>query len=57
MCGWNEPEKIDVQSVEVKVDAALIERRHPVRINGIGSRCALVTHAIKNIRILCEAEP
>ena len=24
MCGWNEPEKVNVQSVEVKVDAALI---------------------------------
>jgi hypothetical protein len=26
MCGWNEPEKVNVQSVEVKVDAALIEQ-------------------------------
>jgi hypothetical protein len=26
MCGWNEPEKVSVQSVEVKVDAALIEQ-------------------------------
>jgi hypothetical protein len=26
MCGWNEPERVDVQSVEVKVDAALIEQ-------------------------------
>jgi len=25
MCGWNEPERINVQNVEVKVDAALIE--------------------------------
>jgi hypothetical protein len=25
-CGWNEPERVDVQSVEVKVDAALIEQ-------------------------------
>jgi hypothetical protein len=24
--GWNEPEKVNVQSVEVKVDAALIEQ-------------------------------
>ena len=24
MCGWNEPEKLSVHSVEVKVDAALI---------------------------------
>ena len=24
MCGWNEPERVNVQSVEVKVDAALI---------------------------------
>ena len=23
MCGWNEPERVNVQSVEVKVDAAL----------------------------------
>jgi hypothetical protein len=27
MCGWNEPERVNVQSVEVKVDAALIEQR------------------------------
>ena len=26
MCGWNEPEQVNVQSVEVKVDAALIEQ-------------------------------
>ena len=26
MCGWNEPERINVQSVEVRVDAALIEQ-------------------------------
>jgi hypothetical protein len=26
ICGWNEPEKVNVQSVEVKVDAALIEQ-------------------------------
>jgi hypothetical protein len=26
MCGWNEPERVNVQSVKVKVDAALIER-------------------------------
>jgi hypothetical protein len=26
MCGWNEPERFNVQSVEVKVDAALIEQ-------------------------------
>jgi hypothetical protein len=26
MCGWNEPERVHVQSVEVKVDAALIEQ-------------------------------
>jgi hypothetical protein len=26
LCGWNEPERVDVQSVEVKVDAALIEQ-------------------------------
>ncbi len=25
MCGWNEPENVNVQSIEVKVDAALIE--------------------------------
>ena len=25
-CGWNEPERVNVQSVEVKVDAALIEQ-------------------------------
>ena len=25
MCGWNEPERVNVQSVEIKVDAALIE--------------------------------
>jgi hypothetical protein len=24
MCGWNEPERVNVQSVEVKVDAALM---------------------------------
>jgi hypothetical protein len=24
MCGWNEPERVNVQSVEIKVDAALI---------------------------------
>jgi hypothetical protein len=24
MCGWNEPERVNVHSVEVKVDAALI---------------------------------
>jgi hypothetical protein len=26
MCGWNEPERVNVQSVGVKVDAALIEQ-------------------------------
>jgi hypothetical protein len=26
MCGWNEPERVNVQSVEVKVDAGLIEQ-------------------------------
>jgi hypothetical protein len=26
LCGWNEPERVDVQSVEVKVDAALVEQ-------------------------------
>jgi hypothetical protein len=26
MCGWNEAERVNVQSVEVKVDAALIEQ-------------------------------
>jgi hypothetical protein len=26
MCGWNEPERVNVQSAEVKVDAALIEQ-------------------------------
>ena len=26
MCGWNEPERVNVQSVEVRVDAALIEQ-------------------------------
>jgi hypothetical protein len=26
MWGWNEPERVNVQSVEVKVDAALIEQ-------------------------------
>jgi hypothetical protein len=26
MCGWNEPEKVNAQSIEVKVDAALIEQ-------------------------------
>jgi hypothetical protein len=26
LCGWNEPEKVNVRSVEVKVDAALIEQ-------------------------------
>jgi hypothetical protein len=26
MCGWNEPERVNVQSVEVKVDSALIEQ-------------------------------
>jgi hypothetical protein len=26
MCGWNEPERVNVQNVEVKVDAALIEQ-------------------------------
>lgn len=26
MCGWNEPERVNVQSVEVKVDATLIEQ-------------------------------
>jgi hypothetical protein len=26
MCGWNEPEKVNVQNVEVRVDAALIEQ-------------------------------
>jgi hypothetical protein len=25
MCGWNEPERVNVQSVAVRVDAALIE--------------------------------
>jgi hypothetical protein len=26
MCGWNEPERVNVQSVELRVDAALIEQ-------------------------------
>jgi hypothetical protein len=26
MCGWNEPERVNVQSVEIKVDAALVEQ-------------------------------
>ena len=26
MCGWNEPERVNVQSVEVRVEAALIEQ-------------------------------
>jgi hypothetical protein len=26
MCGWNEPGRVNVQSVEVKVDSALIEQ-------------------------------
>ena len=26
MRGWNEPERVNVQSVEVKVDASLIEQ-------------------------------
>jgi hypothetical protein len=26
MCGWNEPERVNVQSVEIKVEAALIEQ-------------------------------
>jgi hypothetical protein len=26
MCGWNEPERVSLQSVEVKVDASLIEQ-------------------------------
>ena len=26
MCGWNEPERVNVQNVEVRVDAALIEQ-------------------------------
>jgi hypothetical protein len=26
MCGWNEPERASVQSVEVKVNAALVEQ-------------------------------
>ena len=26
MCGWNESERVNVQSDEVKVDAALIEQ-------------------------------
>ena len=28
ICGCNEPERVNVQSVEVKVDAALIEQLH-----------------------------
>ena len=26
MCGWHEPERVNVQSVEVRVDAALIDQ-------------------------------
>jgi hypothetical protein len=26
MCGWNEPERVKVQSVELKVDTALLEQ-------------------------------
>jgi hypothetical protein len=39
MCGWNEPEKVNVQSVEVKVDAALIEqlRQGYAEMNALGS--------------------
>ena len=40
MCGWNEPERVNVQSVEVKVDAALIAqlRAGYAEINALGSR-------------------
>ncbi len=26
MCGWNEPEQVNVQKVELRVDAALLEQ-------------------------------
>ena len=26
ICGWNDPERVNVQRVEVRVDAALIEQ-------------------------------
>jgi hypothetical protein len=35
MCGWNEPERVNVQSVEVKVNAALIARSL-VKVNALG---------------------
>ena len=55
MCGWNEPERVNVQSVEVKVDAALIEqlragyaelgRRQQQQLAGSGEKAAATTRA------------
>ncbi len=40
MCGWNEPERVNVQSVEVKVDAAgyrqLTSKGGPLALQGAG---------------------
>ena len=44
MCGWNEPERVNVQSVEVKVDAALIEQlRAGYAALGAREKCASMT--------------
>jgi hypothetical protein len=42
MCGWNEPERVNVQSVEVRVDASLIEqlRAGYAEMNALGSNRA-----------------
>jgi hypothetical protein len=39
MCGWNEPERVNVQSIRLKVDAALIEqlRAGYTEISAVGS--------------------
>jgi hypothetical protein len=39
MCGWNEPEKVNVQNVELKVDAALLAelRKGAAAMNALGS--------------------
>jgi hypothetical protein len=42
MCGWNEPERVNVQSVEVKVDPALIQQlRAGYAALGAREKCAL----------------
>jgi hypothetical protein len=47
MCGWNEPERVNVRNVELKVDAALLEelRKGAAAMNALGSSRAKLVGA------------